>query len=88
VSPVRYELGFYIPGCVILHSRRHGNLKSLWSLLTRVHENFCSVSDPYNFNLLCVSSNFDIHNLAPSFILIHNSKLQHSSCVLIRCNFA
>jgi hypothetical protein len=28
VSPVRYELGFYIPEDGILHSLRSGNLKS------------------------------------------------------------
>jgi hypothetical protein len=28
VSPVRYELGFYIPEDDILHSHRHENLKS------------------------------------------------------------
>jgi hypothetical protein len=27
VSPVRYELGFYIPEDCILHSRRRENLK-------------------------------------------------------------
>jgi hypothetical protein len=29
VSPVRYELGLYIPGDGILHSHRHENLYSL-----------------------------------------------------------
>jgi hypothetical protein len=28
VSPVKYELGFYIPDDVILHSHRRENLKS------------------------------------------------------------
>jgi hypothetical protein len=28
VSPVKYELGFYIPEDDILHSHRHENLKS------------------------------------------------------------
>jgi hypothetical protein len=28
VSPVRYELGFYIPEDVVLHSHRRKNLKS------------------------------------------------------------
>jgi hypothetical protein len=28
VSPVKYELGFYIPEDAILHSRRRENLKS------------------------------------------------------------
>jgi hypothetical protein len=28
MSPVRYELGSYIPEDGIVHSRRHGNLKS------------------------------------------------------------
>jgi hypothetical protein len=28
VSPVKYELGFYIPEGDILHSDRRGNLKS------------------------------------------------------------
>jgi hypothetical protein len=28
VSPVKYELGFYIPEDDILHSHRRGNLKS------------------------------------------------------------
>jgi hypothetical protein len=28
VSPVKYELGFYIPGDGILHSHRRENLKS------------------------------------------------------------
>jgi hypothetical protein len=32
MSPVRYELGFYIPGDGILHSHRRGNLKILRSL--------------------------------------------------------
>jgi hypothetical protein len=37
VSPVKYELGFYIPKDDILHSRRRENLKSYialtgWSL--------------------------------------------------------
>jgi hypothetical protein len=30
VSPVRYELGFYIPEDDILHSHRRENLKSYW----------------------------------------------------------
>jgi hypothetical protein len=32
VSPVKYELGFYIPGDAILHSHRHENLKSYIAL--------------------------------------------------------
>jgi hypothetical protein len=28
MSPVKYELGFYIPEDDIFHSHRHGNLKS------------------------------------------------------------
>jgi hypothetical protein len=32
VSPVRYELGFYIPEDGILHSHRRGNLKSYIAL--------------------------------------------------------
>jgi hypothetical protein len=28
VSPVRYEVGFYIPEDGVLHSHRHENLKS------------------------------------------------------------
>jgi hypothetical protein len=40
VSPVRYELDFYIPEDVILHSHRHENVKSYialtgWSLKRR-----------------------------------------------------
>jgi hypothetical protein len=34
VSPVKYELGFYIPEDAILHSDRHENLKS-YTALTR-----------------------------------------------------
>jgi hypothetical protein len=33
VSPVKYELGFYIPEDDILHSHRHGNFKSHISIL-------------------------------------------------------
>jgi hypothetical protein len=32
VSPVRYELGFYIPEDDILHSHRRGNLRSYIAL--------------------------------------------------------
>jgi hypothetical protein len=32
VSPVKYELGFYIPGDDILHSNRHETLKSYIAL--------------------------------------------------------
>jgi hypothetical protein len=32
VSPVRYEVGFYIPDDGILHSHRRGNLKSYIAL--------------------------------------------------------
>jgi hypothetical protein len=32
VSPVRYELGFYIPEDAILHSHSHDNLKSYTAL--------------------------------------------------------
>jgi hypothetical protein len=32
MSPVRYELDFYIPEDGILHSHRHGNLKSYIAL--------------------------------------------------------
>jgi hypothetical protein len=44
MSPVKYELGFYIPEDDILHSHRRENLKSYialsgWSLLWR-----CNVS--------------------------------------------
>jgi hypothetical protein len=40
VSPMRYELGFYTPEDVILHSHRRENLKSYivltsWTLLQR-----------------------------------------------------
>jgi hypothetical protein len=50
VSPVRYELGFYIPEDGILHSRRRENLKSYivltaWALLRR-----CNVS-PVRYEL-------------------------------------
>jgi hypothetical protein len=32
MSPVKYELGFYIPEDAILHSHRHANLKSYIAL--------------------------------------------------------
>jgi hypothetical protein len=32
VSPVKYELGFYIPEDDILHSDRHGSVKSYVSI--------------------------------------------------------
>jgi hypothetical protein len=36
VSPVKYELGFYIPGDGILHSHRRENLKSYIALLAEL----------------------------------------------------
>jgi hypothetical protein len=39
VSPVKYELGFYIPEDGILHSHRRGNLKSYMSV-NDYQENF------------------------------------------------
>jgi hypothetical protein len=38
VSPVKYELGFYIPEDAILHSHRRENLKSLFIIIY-----FCKV---------------------------------------------
>jgi hypothetical protein len=42
VSPVKYELGFYIPEDTILHSHRHKNFKSYialtgWTLKRRIN---------------------------------------------------
>jgi hypothetical protein len=37
VSPVRYELGPYIPEDAILHSHRHENLKRSLSVCISVH---------------------------------------------------
>jgi hypothetical protein len=34
VSPVKYELGFYIPEDDVLHSHRRGNLKSYTKILS------------------------------------------------------
>jgi hypothetical protein len=36
MSPVKYELGFYISGDGILHSHRRGNLKSYKRLIASV----------------------------------------------------
>jgi hypothetical protein len=43
VSPVKYELGLYIPEDYILHSHRRVNVKSYVAILFREH----SVVGPY-----------------------------------------
>jgi hypothetical protein len=48
MSPVRYEMGFYIPEDVILHSHRRENLKSYTFLLNSA--DFVKLS---LFSLLC-----------------------------------
>jgi ferredoxin len=45
VSPVRYELGIYIPEDDILHNHRHGNLKSdIHHAAEIAHEILCFAS--------------------------------------------
>jgi hypothetical protein len=44
VSPVRYELGFYIPEDGILHSHRRENLKSYIALTGWTLQRRCNVS--------------------------------------------
>jgi hypothetical protein len=50
VSPVRYELGFYIPGDGILHSHRCENLKSYIALTDRTLQRRRNVS-PVRYEL-------------------------------------
>jgi hypothetical protein len=40
VSPVKYELGFYIPEDDILHSHRRENLKSVTLQLDALQSNY------------------------------------------------
>jgi hypothetical protein len=42
VSPVKYELGFYIPEDDILHSHRRENLKSYICVYVRLYTEWCS----------------------------------------------
>jgi hypothetical protein len=44
VSPVKYELGFYIPEDDILHSHRRENLKSYIALTITAHGIFRSAA--------------------------------------------
>jgi hypothetical protein len=50
VSPVRYELGFYIPEDDILHSHRRENFKSYMSLPGWTLSRICNVS-PVKYDL-------------------------------------
>jgi hypothetical protein len=50
VSPVRYELDFYIPEDGILHSHRRENLKSYNKNLDWKTSNLCSERDHDNSN--------------------------------------
>jgi hypothetical protein len=50
VSPVKYELGFYIPEDAILHSHCRGNLKSYIALTARSLERRRNVS-PVKYEL-------------------------------------
>jgi hypothetical protein len=57
VSPVRYELGFYIPEDGILHSHHHGNLISyiLKRMLSRkfLNSRSDSIVDNLRFHKKC-----------------------------------
>jgi hypothetical protein len=64
VSPVRYDLGFYIPKDGILHSLRHVNLKSYialadWSLWWRI-------------NVFPVKYNLDFY--IPEDVILHSQR--------------
>jgi hypothetical protein len=49
VSPVKYELGFYIPEDDILHSHRYDNIKSYMNrLLAEVARNQDSISGGFD----------------------------------------
>jgi hypothetical protein len=50
LSPVRYELGFYIPEDDILHSHRRENLKSYIALTGWTLQRRCNVS-PVKYEL-------------------------------------
>jgi hypothetical protein len=50
VSPVRYELGFYIPGDGILESHRRENLKSYTALTGWIQQQRRNVS-PVKYEL-------------------------------------
>jgi hypothetical protein len=67
VSPVRYELGFYIPEDGILHSQGRENLKSykLMTQYSRIIEQFRSESSP-------VRLPFKTFGLASAFSLFLN----------------
>jgi hypothetical protein len=60
VSPVRYELGFYIPDDGTLHSHCHENIKSY---ISRVYLK-CQVSLPYPVLLSSVYSLFHSSSLS------------------------
>jgi hypothetical protein len=49
VSPVKYELGFYIPEDAILHSHSRENLKRYKSMVSGIHQGFPGeyMSSPY-----------------------------------------
>jgi hypothetical protein len=67
VSPVKYELGFYIPEGGILHSDRSENLKSYISPLVKVYEE--SVMNEWNVLKRChlfIRGRSDEHNKARS----------------------
>jgi hypothetical protein len=51
VSPVRYELGFYIPEDGILHSHRRENLKSYINILKGLKQ---SVYYPHTVSMFCL----------------------------------
>jgi hypothetical protein len=58
VSPVRYELGFYIPEDGILHSHRRENLKPYISIMFLRTLTHCTVA------LMCCDMSAQSHNSA------------------------
>jgi hypothetical protein len=65
MSPVKYELGFYIPEDDILHSHRHENLKSNMVVQFR-----------YHFSQLT----FMVKKAAPVRILLPSCRVRNTHC--------
>jgi hypothetical protein len=79
VSPVKYELGFYIPEDGVLHSHCHGNLKSYIALTGQLD----SVAETYVSPV-----RYELAFYVPEDDILHSHRRENLKCYIALTDWA